>query len=317
MSARHVGKGQRVTASGVRFIKLGREGKWEGECIVGLSPCIRLGFRSKQHEECLAGDWEAVFHYWSGEGGKTKGKATEFTNQVKAFYTADERTLWITFYQRKLYWCFAAREVEELDDGTRRRRTLGSWSCRDLDGKELHYDRLSGALTKVQGFRGTICSVEGADYLLKRLNCELLPEVARADACLRKLEDALPALIRKLGWKDFELLCDLIFTQAGWQRLSAVGTTQKTIDLELRSPVSGNLAAVQVKSKADLKIFRDYEARFGELTHYAEIYFAVHTPGKDLAAHEPDSRVVLLTADRLAKLVVAAGLAGWLIQKTS
>jgi hypothetical protein len=265
----------------------------------------------------LAGDWEAVFHYWSGEGGKTKGKATEFTNQVKAFYTADERTLWITFYQRKLYWCFAAREVEELDDGTRRRRTLGSWSCRDLDGKELHYDRLSGALTKVQGFRGTICSVEGADYLLKRLNCELLPEVARADDCLRKLEDALPALIRKLGWKDFELLCDLIFTQAGWQRLSAVGTTQKTIDLELRSPVSGNLAAVQVKSKADLKIFRDYEARFGELTHYAEIYFAVHTPGKDLAAHEPDSRVVLLTADRLAKLVVAAGLAGWLIQKTS
>ena len=77
------------------------------------------------------------------------------------------------------------------------------------------------------------------------------------------------------------------------------------------------MAAVQVKSKADLKTFRDYEARFEELTHYAEIYFAVHTPSKDLATHEPDSRVVLLTADRLAKLVVAAGLAGWLIRKTS
>ncbi len=100
-------------------------------------------------------------------------------------------------------------------------------------------------------------------------------------------------------------MCDRIFTQAGWQRLSAVGTTLKTIDLELRSPVSGNLAAVRVKSKADLTIFRDYEAGFGELTHYGEIYFAVHTPSKDLAVNEPDSRVVLLTADRLARLVEA------------
>ncbi len=317
MSAKHSRTHQRITASDVRFIKLGEEGKWERECIEGSSPCIRLGFRSKQHNESLTGDWAAVFRHWSGPGGKTKGKATEFTNQVKTFYTASEQTLWITFFRRKLFWCFAAREVVEFPDGTRIRHTLCPWSCRDVGGNELLIDTLSGALTKVQGFRGTICSVEQSDYLLKRLNCELLPEVTHAVDCLRQLEHSLPALIRKLGWKDFELLCDLIFTQAGWQRVSSVGTTQKTIDLELLSPVSGCRAAVQVKSQADLKTFRSYEERFEEMDQYDEVYFAVHTSSKDLAAHESASRVVLLTAERLAKLVVSTGLAEWLIRKTS
>ncbi len=318
MSARAAkNKRSLISASDVKFIKLGQEGKWETECIEGRSPCIRLGFRSKQHGECLAGDWDAVFRHWSGPGGKTKGKATEFTNQVKAFYSAPESTLWVTFYKRKLFWCFVSSKVVELPDETRIRRTLSEWSCRDVAGNELHIDNLSGALTKVQGFRGTICSVDQANYLLKRLNCELLPEVAHAVECLRVLEQSLPALIRKLGWKDFELLCDLIFTRAGWQRIGSVGRTQKTIDLELLSPVSGNRAAVQVKSRADLKIFRDYEERFAELPQYSEVYFAVHSPSAQLHEHQPESRVVLLTAKHLARLVVSAGLADWLVQKTS
>src|ERR1035437_887225 len=227
-----------IEASQVRFIKLGEKGKWEKDCIEGPAPCIRLGFRSKQHEVSLAGDWDAVFRYWSTTGGKTKGKATEFTNQVKAFYTADERTLWITFYKRKLHWCFVSRVVEELADGTRIRHTLAPWSSQDLKGRELYVDDLSGALTKVQGFRGTICAVDQATYLLKRLNGQLLEEVGHAVDCLDQLERSLPPLIQKLGWKDFELLCDLIFTQAGWQRVSSAGKVQKTIDLELVSPVS-------------------------------------------------------------------------------
>jgi hypothetical protein len=308
----------RIKASQVRFIKLGQKGGWEQDCIEGPVPCIRIGFRSKQHQECLAGNWEAVFHYWSTTGGKTKGKATEFTNQVKTFYTADERTLWITFYKRKLYWCFTSREVEEWPDGTRVRRSLAPWSCRDVKDEELHVDNLSGALTKVQGFRGTICAVEEqADYLLKRLNGDLLPEVAQAVGCLDRLECALQTLIPKLGWKDFELLCDLIFTQAGWQRISSLGKTQKTIDLELLSPVTGKRALVQVKSRADLDTFLHYKAKFEQMAQNDEMYFVVHSPSEELAQHQTESRIVLLTAGRLAKLVVSAGLAQWLIRKVS
>lgn len=307
----------RISASQVRFIKLGSRGEWEQECIEGPSPCIRLGFQSNQHRECLAGQWEAVLRYWSTVGGKSRGKATEYTNQIKTFYTADEQTLWITFFRRKLYWCFASRVVEELPDQTRIRETLGPWSSVDTQGNDLYVDGLSGALTKVQGFRGTICTVEHEAYLLQRLNCELPAEVVLATASLTKLEQALQPLITKLGWKDFELLCDLIFTQAGWQRVSSLGKAEKTIDMELLSPVSGRRAMVQVKSQAGLDTFLEYQAKFEERSVCDEMYFVVHTPNKALANHQVEPPLFILTTERLAKLVVSSGLSQWLIQKTS
>jgi hypothetical protein len=306
-----------ITASQVLFIKLGEKGEWEKDCIEGQNPCIRLGYRSQQHQKCLAGDWEAIRQYWATTGGKTDGKATEATNQIKVFYTADERTLWITFYQRRLWWCFAGRQVEEWRDESRIRQTLGPWSCKDCFGNDLHIDGLSGALTKVQGFRGTICKVDQAAYLLDRLNGIYPAEVREAQQCLAQLEAAVEKLIPRLGWKDFELLSDLIFTQAGWQRISSLGKVEKTIDMELLSPVTGRRAVVQVKSQADLKTFLEYKQRFEALNDDAEAYFVVHSPTPDLAAHQADDSVFLLTGDRLAKLVISSGLSQWLIQKTS
>lgn len=307
----------RIQATGVRFIKLGKGGEWERECIEGESSCIRLGFISHQHSECLAGNWRAVSDYWSAAGRKVPGKATEIANQVKTFYTADEQTLWITFHKRKLYWCFASSKVEELSDGTRVRPTINRWSSQDVSGRELYVDDLSGALTKVQGFRGTICAVDNADDLLKRLNGEVPEDVVHALNSLDQFERSLAPLLWRLGWKDFELLCDLIFTRAGWQRISSLGKTQKTIDLELISPVSGKRAAVQVKSQADLDEFLQYQTTFQSMDQYAELYFAVHKPTKALAEYQPESRIVLLTTDRLAKLVASCGLAPWLIKKVS
>ena len=305
---------QKITASRVQFIKLGEKGKWEKDCIEGLSPCIRLGFRSKQHQESLEGKWDAIWQFWH-TFGKTEGKATEFTNQVKAFYTATEKTLWITFYKRKLWWCFTSEQVQELPDEGRIRKTLAPWSCKDLLGHDLHVDGLSGALTKVQGFRGTICKVTQADYLLERLNGVYPAEVREAEEFLRTLENSIEKLIPRLGWKDFELLCDLIFTQAGWQRISALGKTEKTIDMELQSPVTHKRAVVQVKSEANLKTFLNYKQRFADLDEDAEAYFVVHKPTADLVAYESDGTVFLLTGNRLAELVVSSGLSKWLIQK--
>ena len=308
---------KRIITSEFRFIKLGGKGEWEADCIESSSPCIRLGFRSNQHKESLAGKWDAVYNYWLNEEGKTPGKATEYTNQVKAFYTLDEATIWITFYKRKLFWCRASSKITEQPDKTRIRKVISNWSSQDINGYELHIDNLSGALTKVQGFRGTICRVDAADYLLKKINGEMSPEIVQAEASLHQLEESLVPLIRKLGWKDFELLADMIFTQAGWQRLSSLGKTQKSIDLDLLSPVTGKRAFVQVKSQADLEIFLRYKVDFENMNQYDEMYFIVHSPTQELAAHSEQSDVVLLTVDRLAKLIVSAGLTNWLIRKTS
>jgi hypothetical protein len=306
-----------ITADEVRFIKLGEKGRWEKECIEGLEPCIRLGFATGHHAESLAGNWKVLTDYWRDVEGKTPGKTTEFLNQVRAFYTLGESTLWITFYKRKLYWCRARPTVTELKDGSRIRRVIGDWSSKDLTGRELHVDNLSGALTKVQGFRGTICKVEAADYLIKKLNGEVQPEVAKAERALNELECALVPLIRRLGWKDFELLTDLVFTQAGWQRIGSLGKTEKSIDLDLMSPVTGKRAFVQVKSQANLKTFLQYKESFEGMDQYDEMYFVVHTPAADLAAHHEDSAIELVTVERLAKLVVSAGVTRWVLRKLS
>lgn len=308
---------KKVKASAVRFIKLGREGGWEQSCIEGSPPCIRIGFRSSQHAESLAGDWTAVRTHWVTKGGKTPGKATEFTNQVRTFYTANEKTLWITFWRRKLWWAFAASGVVELKDGTRIRQVLGKWSSTDILGKDLLVENLSGALTKVQGFRGTICRVEESAYLLKRLNGEALLEVEAVVNAKQALEESVASLIRRLTWKDFELLADLVFTRAGWQRVSSLGKTQKTIDIELLSPVTSKRALVQVKSQADASTFQRYSEQFREMSQYDELFFVVHTPDPELADLLTEPGVHLLSGVRLAKLVVSSGLTDWLVAKSN
>jgi hypothetical protein len=91
------------------FIKLGKGGRWEKSCIENGT--IRLGFHkpSALHSECLNGEWSKVYDYWI-EQGKSKGKATEIKNQIKAFYESDEETLWITFFKRRMHWCFAEKK---------------------------------------------------------------------------------------------------------------------------------------------------------------------------------------------------------------
>ena len=306
-----------ITTNDVRFIKLGEKGRWEKECIEGPEPCIRLGFDTGHHAESLAGNWQVLIDHWRHVEHKTPGKTTEFLNQVRAFYTLGESTLWITFYQRKLFWCRARSTVAELKDGSRIRRVIGAWSSSDLNGRELQVDNLSGALTKVQGFRGTICKVEAAAYLIRKLNGETQPEVARAEQTLDELERTLVPLIRSLGWKDFELLTDLVFTQAGWQRIGSLGKTEKSIDLDLMAPVTGKRAFVQVKSQANLKTFLQYKGSFEGMNQYDEMYFVVHSPAADLTAHLEDPAIELLTVERLAKLVVSAGLTRWVLRKLS
>jgi hypothetical protein len=162
---------QPISPKFVRFIKLGQKGLWESDCIEGTSPWIRLGFPNPHHADCLAGNWAVLRAYWAAK--KTKGKATEITNQIRDFYTLGEDTMWITFYQRRLFWCFARPQVDILQDGTRSRRVIGSWSSESIKGEELLVENLSGRLTKTQGFRGTICTIGEQDYLVRRINGEV------------------------------------------------------------------------------------------------------------------------------------------------
>ncbi len=308
-----------AAATTARFIKLGAKGEWERECLEGKPGTIRLGFINPLHERCLAGDWNALTKHALEQWKKTEGKATEITNQVRDFYTLDEHTLWITFHRRQLWWCFASPEVIQLEDGTRIRHTLDGWSNASIGGKPLYVESLSGSLTRTQGFRGTICSIDAFEYLKRRLCDDVLPEVTAASNRLCDLHNALIKLIRSLNWKDFELLCDLIFSNAGWQRIATLGGTEKSIDLDLVSPVTQRRLFVQVKSRATKETFQKYLAEFDGHDQYDEMYFIVHSPAGNAATwiSNCDPRIKVFTAPDVARLTVSAGLTNWLIEKCS
>jgi hypothetical protein len=299
----------------VRFIKLGHGGEWEHDCLE-VSHTIRLGYRNPFHQDCLEGQWDRVHAFWLKERKGNRSVATRDANQVRDFYELSEDDIWITFYQRRLYWCHASSNVEVLDDDSRVRRAIGSWSCRDRHGTLLSIENLDGRVSQVRGFRGTICDVKHSDYLLRRIRGEPHPEVLRAKDALGEMKASIVELIKGLWWKDFELLVELIFSRLGWQRVSVLGKTEKDIDIDVRSPVTQKRAFIQIKSQTKGIEFEAYLGKFHRYEQFDEFYFIFHSADsqlKDISGLGDD--IHIWDVDRISELVIHAGLTDWVIQK--
>ena len=232
------------------YIKLGLQGVYESECLTNPGTA-RVSWADVPPAMLAGGsdqiDWEAI-RTFENDLYKSKGTATNQTNQLKNFYTSGSDVLWITFYSNHLYWCFLAPSVEICEDNTKIRRTLDGWHHTDILEKPLTFNRLSGSLLTIKGFRGTICEVHELPYLLRKINGETSPEESKAEKARDELLQSLQAIIHRLHWKEFELLIDLIFRQAGWQRVGDLGKKQKRIDLELFSLITNARILIQVKS---------------------------------------------------------------------
>ncbi len=300
----------------ILFIKLGEGGRYEKDCIE-KDNTIRLEYSSVDHELCLKGQWDKVHRHFTDKLETKNFVASSHTNQIRQFYEEGEDTLWITFYANKLWWCFAKTDVKLLPDKSKIRSVLGEWHDKDINGKILSTDRISGKLLKTQGFRGTICSVPEREYALAKINGVQLPEVEAVEKSLTDLRGHVGSLIKNLQWKEFETLVDLIFRQAGWQRVGETGKTQKTLDLDLLSPVTGEKAIVQIKAESNLKEFKRYEEEFANLTDYTKFFYVVHTPKGDWKNQENETDVNLWFVDKVAELVIYSGLVEWVIKKTS
>lgn len=225
-----------VNPKKIRFIKLGEGGKWETSCIGDGT--VRLGYQSPHHAASLRGDWDVVREFWLDVRNGNKGAATRDVNQIRDFYELGADDVWITFHNKYLYWCRADGAVRELADGSRSRLAIGGWQNTDVKGNELRIDRLDGRVSKVRGYQGTICAVELPEYVVRKINGDVQTDVAAADGALKDLRNHAAVLIQGLGWKDFELLVELVFSRAGWQRFSVVGATEKDTDLDLVAPLS-------------------------------------------------------------------------------
>lgn len=306
---------KKIKPTAVRYIKLGRNGMWEQECIV--KGIIRLGFGSAIEERfslCSQGNWKALRSSFLAET-QNEGTATRFTNETRLFFADTGTTLWITFVGEKMWWGFIDETpATKHSDGEGVYRVIsGGWRCEDLRGQQLSKDRLSGGLTQLAAYRGTSCGTDYAEYAIRRINGEQTPELASALDALAKLRGSANDLMKLLGWRDFEMLVDLVFSTAGWRRQGVVGKTQKSIDLDLVMPVTGERVFVQVKSKSTTAEVRKYALKIDELGLYDRMFFAYHSG----CVRFEDDRVVVLGPEKLAEMVIDAGLIDWLIRKVS
>ncbi len=299
----------------VLFIKLGEKGKFEEDCIE-KSNTLKLDYTEIDHNACTNGNWDKVREHYLIKGNKPQ-VATGHVNQIKRFYEEDKKTLWITFYSNKLWWCFSTPKITKLHDSTKTRPVIGKWSDKDINGKKLSFDKLSGKLLKTQGFRGTICEVPEKEYVLAKINSEKNQDVLDVEKAVSVLQSKLTKLIQTLHWKDFETLVDLIFRQAGWQRVSEVGKTQKTLDLDLFAPVTGERALVQIKAQSKFSEFEEYKKDFENMSSFNKFFYVVHTSDEKLKSYKNVGNINIWLIEKVAELTISAGLVDWVIKKTS
>ena len=308
----------KVTAVVGRYIKLGPKGAWEAKCL--QEGTLRLGFYEVPHDLAQAGDEMAIRQIYADKDPKT---ATSYARQILAFYDPSPDTIWVTFADDCLWWCKAQPDVTFLGsdkiahpDGSRLRPTTDGWHNKSLGGKLLRKTDLRGDLVAVAGFMGTICNLKPdlLDYLLRRTNDEELPAIATAQQAKETLLSSLRAVIAMLRWQDFELLVGLIFAQSGWQRVSVVGDTMKTTDIELVLPVTGERAMVQVKSRTTQAQLDNYIAAF-DRWNSQRLFYVYHTAKGPLSVSDPNDRVSLIGPGQLSQLVLKAGLTDWVMDK--
>lgn len=309
---------QRIKPSAVRYIKLGPGNAWFRSCRENRR--IEFGHADVPHSLAKAGDWEGVVDHLIANGGRTPGKARDFVREIRDFYTLGMDCLWITFADGRLWWALAEPSVEWLGDdgrdhGVRCRKVVGEWRDRNIGGALLEQSRLSTRLTQVAAYRQTLCRVEAEDYAIRRINGDTEPVVAKARKMQTRVTEVAAEMIAGLHWRDFEVLVDLIFTRNGWRRSSAVGGTQKDIDLAIEQPVTGERAFVQVKSRADAAVLRDYAERFSGSSTYDRIFFVCHSAKGTLSAPVAEN-IDVWSGGRLADMALKSGLFDWLVERS-
>jgi hypothetical protein len=305
-----------VAAERCLFIRLGRCGEQTAQCIVAGE--LRLDYPQVSHQFALDGRWTQVDSQIAPTDTNREDSARH-TNQIRAFYEASASTLWITFHADCMWWSFAAPGVSQRTDGTKVRSTIDGWHQYDIKNQPLAATRLRGGLLAVQAYRGTICAVE-LSYVLHEINCVDAPRVAAADHALAALIDSLQPIVQRLHPRDLEVLVDLIFRNAGWQRVGVLAETETDIDLALESTVTGERIAVEVKAHATVEHYREYAARYRTMVGFDRFYFVTHSLIDTEVANESvgasgSSGIRFWGSRSIAQLAAHSGLAQWLIDK--
>jgi len=301
-----------ITCKKVYYIKLGRNGIWEESSL--KENIMRIGWKNQTLHDINNGNWERIQKQLIAET-TDKGIATRDYNALRMICESTRDDIWITFHGNYLWWCKVG-EAKIYDDTVSKYRKVEKWHCKDICGNPLVTIQIPGRIAKLQGFRGTVCTVKEIDDLVRLINCQPSTEYDAIRQSKENLCLHVEAGLRRLHWKDFETLADLLFRATGWRRISLLGETMKYSDIELEDPINEEMYQVQVKSSASFRDFQEYSNRF-VAGKYRKLFFVVHTPDAQLARthQQKDSNVQLVLPKRLAEMVVDLGMLNWLLNK--
>jgi hypothetical protein len=297
------------------YIKLGPGGTFEEAAISENK--ARIGYDVLSVKEINGRNWKVLkTELQSRVKYKNAGSATMDINALRTFVESTSEDVWITFHASQLWWCKLGDATLGEDEVSRYRLLAGEWHNRDIHGHPLPITQIPGSISKVQRFQATVCRVTEIDDLRRLINDQ--PSQAYQDILQAKdnLANLVQEGIRRLYWKDFEILVDLVFRHAGWSRVSVVGEAMKFSDMELEEPMTGDLYQVQIKSQATAGEFEEYAQSFAH-GGFRKLYFVVHSPDKELSGYQAGKYrdVELVLPRELSKMVVDSGLTSWLLNK--
>jgi len=298
----------------VRYVKNGRNGRWWKSARENAQ--IHAGWRWLPAELLAVPNFLAIESVIAREVADP-GAAKRDYEQVRLLLDQPSRHLWITFEDGFLWWCIVKDGAIPNPGGEGDQHghfwlsCEHPWSNHSIDGRLLAMVDLPGSITLTAGFRGTVCVPSAEQEILRVLRDEKSPAALAVADARAGYEKAIEQAISDLGWKDFELLIDLILTRTGWMRISSLGKTQKAIDIAARNAGVGETAFVQVKSRANQSELDGSIREFGNQRDlYARMIFAVHDPSGPLVS-PADPAVQLWTVNKLAMMVVQVGLGEW------
>ncbi|WP_190240985.1 HNH endonuclease [Nostoc sp. 'Peltigera membranacea cyanobiont' 210A] len=101
----------------------------------------------------------------------------ERCKQIRNFYVSDENTLWITIFEKKLWWCFANTDITQRGDNTKDRAVIGKWNCNNILGESLKLEYFHEKLQKPNCNQTICCKEKYIQEILERINTREYQEI--------------------------------------------------------------------------------------------------------------------------------------------
>lgn len=302
------------------YIKLGEKGKWAENSIT--TSIIRIGWKETPLSDINNGNWNDIKKQIKEDFNKRNKKngATQDYEALRRFCEATQEDIFITFHNGYMYWSTLYDTPVEEDNISKFRKTKNGWSCSPINNpdKIFNSNEISGRISKTQAFQGTLCKYTEEEIKIISRIINDIPNLKVDEIRTKKKEicGLITDLIKDLHWKDCEILADLIFQQSGWKRISMSGGNMEFMDMEYIDSITNEKYIVQVKSGANLSMFKNYEEKTKE-RKFKKLFFIAFHPDKSLKFYANEREdIEILIEDKLSEMIFDLGLLNWVLKKS-